>query len=158
LVATYFGSRNDEILDECEINFGTQTEQASASLSGRDFTLNYDAANPLNPTPEPTIKGQLFGQVEQDGSLTLSWYTTEFPTQGVRVSKDGQPRYTFIHDVSCLGDDGVKGVSGLANIFRGLSSNSVTYDRVVEPTDSDVNETIEARSVEPNDQERAVGP
>lgn len=144
LFATYIDTRSNEVLEICQINSGSQTERAEATLAGQTFTLDYEAANAINPTPEPTIKGHLTGSVAGDGSLSLSWNSTEFPSQGVRVTRNGEAQFTFIHDVSCLGDEGVLGFNGFANISRGLSSTSITYNRTVSPQDDARTEVVES--------------
>jgi hypothetical protein len=124
------------VLDSC-VEAATATNTQTAKLdSDTSFTLGYRGKNPL-ADPQfvtPALTAVINGSLSQDGSLTLSYKTTEFPSQGIQVSVNGNTVATDLeNDVSCLSPKAVFGFSGLALIGRGLNfteSGSVT----IQPT------------------------
>jgi hypothetical protein len=126
---------NGVVLASC-IEAATATNTQTAQLgSGTSFTLGYSGKNPL-ADPQfltPSLTAVINGSLASDGSLTLHYKTTQFPSQGIQVSVNGSTVATDIeNDVSCLGPKAVLGFSGLALIGRGLNfteSGSVTIQR-----------------------------
>lgn len=134
LVATYYDPLGN-VISTCELASATQTQSVTGTASGSSFALSYNAANPLGPPGTPSITGQFNGTIAPDGSITGSWQSTEFPSQGVQVLRDNKVQYTAIQDVSCLGDAGVNGASGFYNLTQGLTTQGPVNPVSVGPND-----------------------
>jgi hypothetical protein len=131
-VYTYDGA----VLATCTQAANTMNKQTAQLTSGTEFEVGYRGTNPLAQPYAPELRATMNGTLAQDGSLTLTYTTTEFPSQGIQVSVNGNLVATDLeNDVSCLGASGVLGFPGLLRIGAGLSvteSGSVT----IEPTGS----------------------
>ena len=136
LVATYYDSSGN-VVANCEMAHATATQSVTVGGAGSSFNVSYTTKNPLSAPQDatPSIDGQLTGLINPEGQVQITWSTTNFPSQGVRVSVDGIQEYTSINDVGCLGETGVNGFTGLANITLGLNTSTPTATAVVYPED-----------------------
>ena len=119
------------------VQAATATNEQTARLTASTtFELGYYGKNPLaNPqATTPALSGAITGFVGPDGTLTLDYKTTEFPSQGIQVSINGSVVNTDVeNDVSCLSSQSVLGLSGVYYIGRGLISTE-SGTMVVKPT------------------------
>ena len=88
----------------------------------------------------PPAHALIKGTVAADGALTLAYTTTEFPSQGIQVSVNGNPVSTDMeNDVSCLGPSNVLGPRGAFTLAEGLiltESGSETIPITGSPAES----------------------
>jgi hypothetical protein len=123
-------------LDSC-VEAATATPHQTAQLTASTtFELGYYGKNPLADPQSltPALSGAITGFVGPDGTLTLDYKTTEFPSQGIQVSVNGSVVNTDVeNDVSCLSPQSVLGLSGVYYIGRGLNSTE-SGTVVVQPT------------------------
>jgi hypothetical protein len=119
-----------KVLDTCTQTVTAASTQVARQNSDTSFTLGYTGFNPL-PEPAP-VHALITGHVASDGTLTLSYVTSQFPSQGIQVSVAGSPVATDTeNDVSCLPQGDVLGLIGLAKVGFGLElteTGSVTVD------------------------------
>jgi len=110
------------VLDSCVEAANTTNNQTARTDSNTSFTLGYQGTNPLAQPVAPALTATISGTLSQDGSLTLTYKTTDFPSQGIQVSVNGTTVATDLeNDVSCLGPSAVLGFSGLALLGLGLN-------------------------------------
>ena len=92
-----------------------------AQTSSTTFDLEIHSSNPL-VHPSPDIDTVLTGLINADGDLDLQATPDEFPSQGVRVSRDARLLATAIlNDASCLRASSLLGVGGAYTVFAGLT-------------------------------------
>jgi hypothetical protein len=122
------------VIDTCTQSATATNTQAAQATSSTSFTVGYNGKNPLVQPSflAPPIVASISGALAQDGSLTLTYNTTQFPSQGIQVSIDGQTVLTAIeNDASCLPSQNVLGLAGAGTLYRGLTqyeSSSVTAE------------------------------
>jgi hypothetical protein len=117
--------------------------QVARLTSGTTFTLGYSGKNPLSRPAAltPPLHATIQGSMTADGGLTLSYRTTDFPSQGIQVSINGTPVSTDTeNDVSCIGQPGVLGAGGAILLATGLNRTE-SGSETVEPTDNSVTAT-----------------
>ena len=74
-------------------------------------------------------------RVQPNGAVHLGYVTTQFPSIGVRVERDGTLLDTHIvNDVSCLRQREVLGVPGAALLFVGLTNTGNFGEYTVTPS------------------------
>lgn len=125
------------VIDSCILRTAQATQTVSATVTGpHTFKLHYDTSIPTI-AGAPTITGNLEGEVQTNGNLRLHFHHTDsFPNHGVQVVRNGQPQYTMIRDVSCLGSDDVMRWYNAAKIFWGLNNAQREQVITVTPTTS----------------------
>ena len=98
---------------------------AAAQTGDTTFTMSSAGKNPLTPPAlTPSFSTALSGSLNANGDLQLSGSVTDFPSQGIQVTENGQPVLTDVdNDVSCLSESQVTGLQGLFNLTRGLLSS-----------------------------------
>lgn len=92
-------------------------------MSSAWVQVSSSGKNPLSKPAAltPPAHALIHGSVAADGTLTLSYTTTEFPSQGIQVSVNGTTVSTDTEmDASCLGPARVLGAGGAARLLRGL--------------------------------------
>ena len=96
----------------CNQRDQTATGARSASLTGDStFRLGFSSANPLvpfAPTVDSTIEGTMNG-----AALKLTWQHDQFPSQGVRVTRNGVELGRDVFDASCIAPVALRPVAGL---------------------------------------------
>ncbi len=113
---------------QCVADHATADHEVIGTASGNTFDLEIHSSNPL-VHPSPDIDGVLQGTVSVDGSVQLKATTDEFPSQGVRVVREGVELGTaIVNDASCIGENNVQGVSGAVRLFTGLTSEDNHFD------------------------------
>jgi hypothetical protein len=121
-----------KVLATCMQAGDTTNIQTAHVNSGASFTLGYSGGNPLAKPYAPPAHAAITGRLATDGSLTLTYETTDFPSQGIQVSINGHIVGTDIeNDASCIGAAGVLGIPGILRLASGLirtESGSVTID------------------------------
>jgi hypothetical protein len=132
-----------KVLATCTQSGNTVNTQTVQQVSSNSFVLGYSGSNPLAKPYAPPASAAISGTVAQDGTLTLSYKTTRFPSQGIQVTISGAGSSTVVtdveNDVSCLGSAGVTGALGLVNLTRGLlssESGSVTINPNISSSES----------------------
>lgn len=97
---------------------------AAAQTGDTTFTMRSAGGNPLTPpVATPSFSTELSGSLNANGDLKLSMDLTDFPSQGIQVTENGQVVLTDIaNDVSCLPESAVTGLRGAYNLARGLTS------------------------------------
>lgn len=107
----------------------TATFRGSAEqTSGTSFRMTSSGANPL-VLGAPAFHTTVSGSINTNGDLELALNLTEFPSQGIQVTEDGQVLMTdIVNDVSCFSQSQVLGPGGALILFRGLTSS---YDETV---------------------------
>jgi len=127
---------NGTVLATCTQAANTTNTQTAQLSSATRFTLGYRGTNPLAQPYAPELRATITGTLAPDGSLTLTYTTTDFPSQGIQVSVNGNIVATDLeNDVSCLGASGVLGFPGLLRIGAGLSLTQ-TGSVTIQPTGS----------------------
>jgi hypothetical protein len=124
------------VLDTCTQTATAVNTQVAQATSGTTFTLGYRGKNPLSQPADltPPAHALIRGTVAADGTLTLAYTTTDFPSQGIQVSINGTPVSTDTeNDVSCLGQAGVLGVFGVVRLATGLVATESGAE-TVDPT------------------------
>lgn len=98
---------------------------AAAQTGDTTFTMSSAGKNPLTPPAlTPSFSTALSGSLNANGDLQLSGSVTDFPSQGIQVTENGQPVLTDVdNDVSCLSESQVTGLQGIFNLTRGLLSS-----------------------------------
>ncbi len=125
---------SDSVLATCTVAGNTTNTQVAQLDSPTSFHLGYQGGNPLARPYAPPATGAISGVIASDGSLTLSYTTTQFPSHGIQVTVNGVVVGTDIeNDASCLGTSGVLGLSGLFHLSYGLT-HTESGTVVVEPT------------------------
>jgi hypothetical protein len=133
---------NGTVLATCTQAADTTNTQVANLTSDTSFSLGYSGKNPLSRPAglTPPAHALITGTVTPDGTLTLSYTSTEFPSQGIQVSVNGSPVNTDTeNDVSCIGASGVLGFAGAARIAYGINatkSGSVTIHPTGHSTES----------------------
>jgi hypothetical protein len=129
---------NGTVLDTCTQTLTAANIQVARLTSDTSFALGYSGKNPVPDLAPP--HALINGSVASDGTLTLSYVTTQFPSQGIQVSVAGSPVNTDTeNDVSCLGQGAVLGRSGVIRVGFGLESTemgSVTVSPDITSTES----------------------
>ena len=123
----------------CAIDTRKATSATAASkLSGTAFRLSFSSKNPLTPQAlTPPIDSLAGGIVSADGSLRLSYATDLFPSHGIQITRNGQPARTeVVGDISCLGREGVRGLSGIAFGSWGLTHQDNVGSITLAPNES----------------------
>jgi hypothetical protein len=101
-----------------------EAQQASDSggvainSAGTELRLTMDTSNPLVPGA-PAIHAVVFITVN-NGTLTLSYQTTFFPSIGIRVTRGSVQDTDIVNDADCLSQGDVLG-GGAATIAQGLA-------------------------------------
>jgi hypothetical protein len=113
------------VLATCTQAADTTNTQIAELTSSTTFSLGYSGKNPLSQPSRltPPAHALIKGTVAPGGALTLTYTTTDFPSQGIQVSANGNPVNTDTeNDVSCVGASGVLGFAGVARIAVGLNA------------------------------------
>jgi hypothetical protein len=127
-----------KVLDTCTQAGNTTNTQVAQQTSATDFSLGYSGKNPLSQPAALTASAHALikGTVAADGSLRLSYTTTDFPSHGIQVSVNRNPVTTDIeNDVSCLKPAQVLGVAAVARLLFGLKATE-TGAVTIEPSGS----------------------
>ncbi|MDQ6725237.1 MAG: hypothetical protein M3066_03590 [Actinomycetota bacterium] len=139
LRATYSNFLNT---NTCDLATGTATNSvagdAGGALGPSAFRITYSSANPLSRIPgTPTIDGETMGTVSADGTVDFHFRTDNFPSHGVRVSKNGSPQLSdIVTDASCIPNSLAAGPAGAPIIAVGLTTQTSEGDRTVFPNDA----------------------
>jgi len=115
-----------KVIGTCTASATATNEQTARLDSDTSFTVGYNGKNPLIEPSflAPPIVASISGNLAQDGSLSLAYDTTQFPSQGIQVSIDGQTVLTTIeNDASCLSSQAVLGPIGALTLLRGLTQH-----------------------------------
>jgi hypothetical protein len=113
------------VIASCSTQGKATPTVAAAQTGDTTFTMSSAGKNPLTPPAlTPSFSTALSGSLDGNGDLQLSGSMTDFPSQGIQVTENGQPVLTDIaNDVSCLSASQVTGLQGVFNLTRGLLSS-----------------------------------
>lgn len=132
----------------CVLSTGQATSNIFAVVTGpQSFRLYFDVANPLIQThlpgtSTPTITGIVDGTLQAGGNIRLDFQTDQFPSYGIRVTRNSQAPFYVLRDVSCLDDGEVMGwdaVWRLGGPNQGLNGAQPAESIIVTPTSSGTN-------------------
>jgi hypothetical protein len=124
-----------------------QTATANSSAIGQQlsditFHANISTGIPLIPKAPPIVVA-VAGDMKPDGSVHLVYQTTEFPSIGIRVERDGTILDTnIVSDAACLQPHQVLGPLGAIKLFRGLTHVDNFGEITIAPTMSGSNESV----------------
>jgi hypothetical protein len=121
-----YSSRGKIIATCTQTGMSTNT-QTAAQDSDTTFTIGYSGKDPLVQPAflAPPITASIIGSVDAEGDLALGYKTTQFPSQGIQVTINGQTVLTTIeNDASCLPARSVLGPFGALTLVRGLNSHT----------------------------------
>lgn len=132
----YTNRQNGTVLKTCSQS-GVAADTTAASSTGNGFTVTYTGKNPLTPQmATPGFVNNVTGLVQPDGSLSLNYTVTDFPSAGIQVLLNDSPIVTGReNDVSCLSDSAVLGPSGAFTIAEGLGRTATGSATAVPGTD-----------------------
>jgi hypothetical protein len=113
------------VIASCSTTGHATPMAAAGQTSDTTFTMSSAGKNPLTPPAlTPSFSTALSGSLDGNGDLQLSGSMTDFPSQGIQVTENGQPVLTDVaSDVSCLSEAQVTGVRGALNLSLGLTSS-----------------------------------
>jgi hypothetical protein len=101
---------------------GLAPDQGNASSGAREFQLTYRGSNPLVAGSPPIIH-TVEGLIRDNGVVAIKYTVTNFPSSGVRVTRDGIEIGTVLtNDVSCVPYDSAHGYSGVVKLGYGLAT------------------------------------
>jgi hypothetical protein len=119
---------NDAVIASCSATRTATFRGSAQQTSSTSFRMTSSGANPLVPLA-PAFHTSVSGSINANGDLELALNLTEFPSQGIQVTEDGQVLMTdIVNDVSCFSQSQVLGLHGALILLRGLTSS---YDETV---------------------------
>jgi hypothetical protein len=107
----------------------TAPDGSAATASGKTFQVSYRGSNPQVPSA-PAIVHVIDGQLRNNGTIGIRYKVTNFPSSGLRVTRDGaEIANVLTNDVSCLTEESAQGFVGAARLGYGLiTTRTGTFD------------------------------
>jgi hypothetical protein len=132
----YTDARDNSVLASCSQS-AVAGDTTTASSSATSFTISYSGKNPLTPQAlTPGFVNNVTGKVKPDGTISMNFAVTQFPSSGLQVLLNNTPIVTGReNDVSCLAPTDVLGPAGALTLARGLTSTSNGSATAVPGTD-----------------------
>ncbi len=121
---TFTDKRTATELTVCRTTARAADTTSVTTPGSNTINISYTGTNPLTAQGvTPSFKNEVVAAVKPDGSVSLSYQTTQFPSSGLQVQINGSPILTGQeNDVSCLSNSDVLGPRGAIRLATGLNT------------------------------------